>query len=353
MKLKREYYKTFVFFLLFLFPGSIQAGNVVIEKVASSGVGRSFVVVVLPDTQCYYDILSNRALHIFKDQTSWIQDNLIDKNIKFVVHLGDVVQNRAEHEWLGAVEAMNYLDGLVPYAITVGNHDTIFKNPGYVRNSEDFHKYFPLKNYSDLPSFGGVFEKGFIENSFHYFSGGGLKYLVIGLEYLPRDEVLEWANSVVKKHSNYRVIVFTHAYLHHDNDYVGEDVDPHILEKVKIEPPNGLINLGEDIWNKFIRKHENIFLVLNGHITFKTKGKDGVGHLISEGDHGNKVFQIGSNYQQLENGGNGFLRIMEFYPDENKIAVETFSPFLDEYKIDFENQFMLDLKKGQFVEAGK
>ena len=61
------------------------------------------------------------------------------------MHLGDVVQNRAEHEWLGAVEAMNYLDGLVPYAITVGNHDTIFKYPGYVRNSEDFHKYFPLK----------------------------------------------------------------------------------------------------------------------------------------------------------------------------------------------------------------
>ena len=219
-----------------------------------------------------------------------------------------------------------------------------FKLPGYVRDNRKFNQYFPVDRYSNLPSFGGVFESGKLENSYHYFSGGGYNYLVIGLEYLPRDKALSWANMVVKKHPNHRVIVFTHSYIHHDNDYAGPSSDPHIQRKLKREPFQGNGNLGRDIWKKFISKHKNILLTLNGHIIFKkTRGNDGVGRLISEGIHGNKVFQIGSNYQQLKNGGNGFMRLMKFSEDGKTVRVQTYSPFLDQYKTDFKNDFLLNL----------
>ena len=109
--------------------------------------------------------------------------------------------------------------------------------------------------------------------------------------------------------------------------------------------------MGRDIWKKFISKHKNILLTLNGHIIFKkTRGNDGVGRLISEGIHGNKVFQIGSNYQQLKNGGNGFMRLMKFSEDGNTIRVKTYSPFLDQYKTDFKNEFVIDIDKEAFTQ---
>ena len=51
-------------------------------------------------------------------------------------------------------------------------------------------------------------------------------------------------------------------------------------------------NDGEQMWQEFIRKHENIFLVVSGHI-----GGDGLGRLTSKGEHGNPVHQLLANYQ--------------------------------------------------------
>lgn len=46
-------------------------------------------------------------------------------------------------------------------------------------------------------------------------------------------------------------------------------------------------NDGEEMWEKFVKKHENIFMVLSGQIMGK-----GVGRLTSRGDHGNDVHQL-------------------------------------------------------------
>jgi len=78
-------------------------------------------------------------------------------------------------------------------------------------------------------------------------------------------------------------------------------------------------NDGDEIWEKLVRKHRNIFLVLIGHIL-----NDGLGKLTSIGDKGNQVHQILANYQMKKNGGNGWLRIMKFLPAENKIIIPEF-----------------------------
>ena len=86
--------------------------------------------------------------------------------------------------------------------------------------------------------------------------------------------------------------------------------------------------------------HANIFLVLSGHILY-----DGLGRLTSTGDHGNVVHQVLTNYQMKARGGNGWLRIMTFLPKEQTIRVRTYSPFLDEWATDEQNQFELSYPK--------
>ena len=84
-------------------------------------------------------------------------------------------------------------------------------------------------------------------------------------------------------------------------------------------------------------KHENIFLVLSGHIL-----GDGLGRLISQGDNGNNVHQVLANYQTKENGGNGWLRIIKFVPQQDKMFFWTYSPRLKKYAMDEQNQFDLE-----------
>ncbi len=46
--------------------------------------------------------------------------------------------------------------------------------------------------------------------------------------------------------------------------------------------------------------------------------------------------------KQIANGGNGYLRILDFRPVEDKIYVKTFSPYLNQYQTDAASQFTLD-----------
>src|SRR4051794_36892986 len=84
-----------------------------------------FTVVVLPDTQFY----AQSYPATFDAQTQWILDHLGTNNIKFVTHVGDIVQNAASGpdrnliEWQRADAAFDRLDGFVPYSVALGNHD--------------------------------------------------------------------------------------------------------------------------------------------------------------------------------------------------------------------------------------
>jgi hypothetical protein len=213
-----------------------------------------------------------------------------------------------------------------------------------------FNEYFPVSHFQRKPWYGdhlkgknddvfyflkkwwyGLPSKAGNENAFYFLTAGGMKFLLLCLEFGPRNEVLDWANRVVSEHEEHRTIVVTHCYMNFDNTRVGRD------DKSNPHKYGCGGNDGEQIWEKFVRKHENIFLVLSGHIL-----GDGLGRLTSSGDHRNKVHQILANYQMKENGGNGWLRIMKFIPKENKILVRTYSPVLNQYATDDQNQFELD-----------
>ena len=300
-------------------------------------VSGSFTLAVLPDTQKYCESFP----HHFYRQTEWIAENARTHNIKYVVHLGDVTDDNNHEQWKVAKEAMSKLDGVLPYAIAPGNHD--YGERGTTSNRATlFNEYFPVDDYKKWPSFGGVMEEGKLDSSYHTFEANGQRFLILALEWGPRNETVEWANGIVAQHPDHRAILITHAYLYYDNiryEWVKygakQDWNPHSYPPAKL--PGGT-NDGEDLWQKLVRKYANFMMTLNGHVL-----GDGLGYLKSEGDHGNDVHQLLANYQMQNEGGEGYLRLIEFLPDGETVHVKTYSPSLDKYKTDPQNQFVLTL----------
>lgn len=277
---------------------------------------KSFSVVLLPDTQNY----SEKYPETYVAQTLWIRQRVKQDNIKFAIHLGDIVQNPTNKpEWENANRAMRLLEGVVPYSIVPGNHDLIVKT----RDSTLYNEYFAPARFADCEWYGGHMGET-NDNNFCFFEAGGMKFMVVSLEFAPRDEVLEWASGVTKRYPDHRVIVATHCYMRPN----GRDTACATSYKVAG-------NSGEQMWQKFICKQPNIFLVVSGHVL-------GVGLQTSTNDAGGKVLEMLTDYQGLPNGGDGWLRSLQFVPGENKIYVKTYSPLLDKYNEDAKETFSLD-----------
>ena len=91
-----------------------------------------FTVVLIPDTQYY----SEKHPKIYLAQTEWIKKRAKPDNIKFAIHLGDIVQNDTIEEWENADRAHKIIDGIVPYSMVPGNHDMAHENGSPVRNTK-------------------------------------------------------------------------------------------------------------------------------------------------------------------------------------------------------------------------
>ena len=291
-----------------------------------------FTLAILPDTQIYAESFP----HIFTAQTQWIAQNRDERNIVFTLHEGDITNGNTEPQWRNAAESMSVLDGVVPYAIVMGNHDMGPGGACEVRDSPLFNEYFPASRFESLPTFGGTFEPGKLENTYHRFEAADMGWLIVALEYLPRDRVLQWANDVIASHPDRRVLMLTHSHVCNDATLHGSRPD-HGSKPASIgivSDPEGA-NDGQDTWRKTLRRHGNMRFVFNGHFL-------GSAHTVGKGSEGNAVHQMLSNYQHMDEGGSGYLRLVTCDPSTRTASVKTYSPYLDSYLTDPLNEFMLE-----------
>lgn len=289
---------------------------------------RYFNLVMLPDTQKYADHYPT----IFEAQTAWIVANA--DSIAFVLHQGDITDDNVDHQWEVASRAMGLMDGKVPYTFASGNHDIGRGGSAENRNTDLMNQYFPYAKYSKEKTFGGAFEEGKMDNTWHAFKAGGLNWLILSLEFAPRNKVLDWAGSIISKFPKHKVIINTHAYMYYDNTRMGSNPEHHWLPihyGLGNATGDDTANSGEQMWKKLVSQHPNIFIVVSGHVL-----NSGVGTLVSDGIYGNKVYQMLANYQTGTdgsiNGGNGYLRIVTIDTKENQIRVRTYSPVTKQYK---------------------
>lgn len=279
----------------------------------------SFSIVMLPDTLFY----SERHPSFFHDQTKWIAANAETENIAFVTHVGDIVAHgdARPEQWRVAREAMERLNGVVPWGVAIGNHDyDLGDPPGRARA---FLENFGPDRFRGRSWYGGASANGL--NSCQLFRALGREYLAIHLETDAPDAAITWAQGVLDRFPGRPAIVTTHVYL---SDETGKHAAESYYRK-------GSGNSGQQIWDKLVRRNPRIFLVLCGH----SSRAGGEAHQISANDDGQVVYEILADYQKRDHGGSGWLRIIRFHPRENMIQVETFSPPLQRFERDPSSRF--------------
>lgn len=287
-----------------------------------------FTIVALPDTQFY----SASYPQIFAAQTAWISQHVNDQNIKLVVGLGDIVDGGGDlTQWQNADAAVRLLDGRVPYMMAIGNHDYDQNNPaGRTASTRNFNSFFGPQRYAGAGWYRGSFPADSNENFYGVVTINGKDYLVLVLEFAPRDISLNWAAGIIAANPTKEIIIVTHMFTYADNTRISQ-CDSNSAASFGV----GQDNNGEDMWWKLVRRYPNIHLVLSGHVV---QG-DGTGRRMDLGIKGNLVNQILSDYQSEPLGGGGFLRLVKISPSLNRVSVTTYSPYLNQFKTDDHNQF--------------
>ncbi len=295
-------------------------------------------IVLLPDTQTY----AEKYPEVLDSQINWIARHARD--IAFVMQQGDLTQNNNDKEWKVIQGAFNRLNGKVPYVLAAGNHDMGSADGKFadVRNSTLFNSYFPYSLMSSLPGFGGAAEEGKMDNAYYVFKTGKINWLVITLEFGPRNSIISWANDIIAKHPGHSVIVNTHSYMYSDSTRQGpgDSWRPQAYGVGK-DQGDSTVNDGEQIWEKLVKKHPNTRFVFSGHVL-----NSGVGTLVSINDAGYLVYQMLANYQEgvkgSVKGGNGWLRIIDMNFKKKTVTVSTYSPYVNEYMNNPAHRFVIN-----------
>ena len=102
--------------------------------------------------------------------------------------------------------------------------------------------------------------------------------------------------------------------------------------------------MNSEVWRTLIEPNPNVRIVLSGHVI-----PDGTARSVATRADGSRVHQLLANYQRCDfcpcaevQGGGGYLRLLEFEPQDVRLQVTTYSPYLDAWLDDDENRFVLD-----------
>ncbi len=150
----------------------------------------------------------------------------------------------------------------------------------------------------------------------------GQDYLHIALEWEPRPSSIEWAQQQIDAHPELPVILSTHYY-------IDPLLDGYFQETYSDDGCNG-----QELFETLVYPNPQIFMVLSGHNT--------EWHRVSTNGAGLEVIEMMADYQSRVNGGNGWMQLITFDPDQNLIEVQTYSPTLDQYEVDANSQFSFD-----------
>lgn len=358
---------------------------------------QSFTLAVIPDTQNYIDFRHQTAAGfefdastLFIEQMRYIAANSVSNggDIAFVAAVGDVWQhqsklidaahqlrgiglepdpvlarNAVRSEQVSAIELPRATEGYriisragLPFGVAPGNHDydAAWSVAGYPPNRvrayselerkvedlgilhvgglDNFRRVFgdDSEFFRDRPWYIASHDGG--ANSAQRFSAAGYDFLHIALEMQPGDDALRWAETVLERNPGLPTIVTTHDYL----SVTGERLPYPLIDLARVDPD--FHNSAEQLWQKLISRHDQIFLVLSGH-------QHGQAHRVDNNRKGNPVYQLLADYQSRgqvakDAGrkrpvgiGDGWLRLLrfDFTITPATLAVKTYSSHYAQY----------------------
>lgn len=292
------------------------------DQVAESDDPYDFSFVWMSDTQYY----SETYFQYYRDNVAWIREHLADNKIKYVIHTGDIVdESDKEYQWIEADKNMKVLDDAkIPYGVLAGNHDVDHQKGSYL----DYWKWFGEDRFKDQPTFGGSYKN----NMGHYdlVSAGGNDFIIVYMGWGLGDEEIDWMDKIVKQYPNRKAILAFHEYL-----LVSGNRAP----------------IADKVYERVVLPNKNVFATLSGHYhdaELKSDAIDDNGDGVAD----RTVYQMLADYQGAEDGGLGYIRLMQFDMKNNKLHMKTYSPTLDDYnyydpkEFPGKDEFSLDLDLG-------
>lgn len=368
----------------------------------------SFTVVIIPDTQYYANddnanwanksgtyAPTNYVPDIFPDQLDWIVANKDALNIAYVGHTGDIVNGGAAAEFTWANTQMSKLDGVAPWSVAPGNNDgtspfaefnVAFPHTRF-DTAPDYDWYGGNLDYVTFTSGGtteilvgntvsnngqtatvqavylsggtwaggnaagtiffsgktGAFAAGALmvggvdlatiaansvsrnEGSFQLWSASGIDFITINVPYNPGAAITQWANQLLQTYSTRVGLYLTHSLLNTDGSWYATS--------------------GAQAQYDALKGNTNLLAMFCGHYGLTKTRIDTYG--------GHDIYTMMFDAQDFTNGGNGYLRMLEFKPGENKVSVKTFSTISNTYMTENDNQFDISwVAPGVFTQIG-
>ncbi|UZK67043.1 serine/threonine protein phosphatase [Sphingomonas sp. M1-B02] len=329
---------------------------------------------MIPDTQNYVDYRHQKwsgfpfdAVEQFYAQMQWVAANARSAggDIVFATHMGDVWQHYSEwmdpehaargFKWIAnggsevamspkahtrsfeipaAIAAYQLIAGKLPFSVIPGNHDfdALWTDPAHPPRPElkkaglrhvgglrGFQSAFSDKSqfFSGQPWYVGSHEGG--ADSAQIFTAGKCRFLHIGLQYHAPDASLAWATAMLRRFPGLPTIVSTHDYLARNGSRnLASNPDNSVLDRRDNNP--------QMLWDAFISRNDQIFLVLSGHV-------GGQGFSVETNRSGKKVYQMMADYQgrgqtakdggaEGSDVGDGWLRLLRFRLDADRPSIE-------------------------------
>ena len=293
-------------------------------------ISGDYTMVQVADTQSYMLTEPTKLIDMYEGLAK-----SIDRfKLVHLLHAGDVTQNDTPIEWNYAQQAFAKIENQLQYTIVLGNHDYPSPSSGYgseYRDSTQFNRAFPydtikaqanVKQQYATATFGGAYEEGNSENIYNLLTVGDVKYIIFGLEFGPRDEVLEWTSRVLNQYSDYQAIILTHCYFE-----TWGDLTVYNAKSYGDDFQQGA-NDGVDIWNKLLSRHNNIALISCGHsqnmqLLYK----------VSETEYGNDVVQLIADPSAMPKfpSEEGLVMLMSFTEDGKTMHTYYYSPLYDAF----------------------
>ncbi|WP_329269585.1 LamG-like jellyroll fold domain-containing protein [Streptomyces pseudovenezuelae] len=258
---------------------------------------RRFTLAVMPDTQYLFDGPSIDKAPV-EASLRYLLEHGKDENVVFLSHLGDLTQNGAAAEFAAIGDAFRLLDRRgAGYSVLAGNHD-VKSSTTDQRGASPYLDAFGPDRFKGHKTFGGASPDGY--NSYHLFRAAGREWMVLALDWRLSDQGYAWAKSVLAAHPRTPVVLTTHELVVEDET---------------------LSDYGQQLWDRLVKDHDQIFLTLNGHYW-------PAGRATRENSAGNDVHLHLTNYQNRYFGGAAMIRLYRFDLDRGVIDVETVSPWI-------------------------
>ncbi|MGW1613362.1 LamG-like jellyroll fold domain-containing protein [Streptomyces sp. NPDC002285] len=258
---------------------------------------RHFTLAVMPDTQYLFDGPSINAAPV-EASLRYLLEHGREENIVFLSHLGDLTENGAKDECAAIGKAFELLDRRgVGYSVLAGNHD-VKSSTDDQRGPTPYLDTFGPQRFKGKRTFGGASSDGY--NAYHLFRAAGREWMVLALDWRLSAKGYAWAKDALARHPKTPVVLTTHELVVQDD---------------------ALSSYGQQLWDRLVKDHDQIFLTLNGHYW-------PAGRVTRKNAAGNDVHLHLTNYQNRYFGGAAMIRLYRFDLDRNVIDVETVSPWI-------------------------